>query len=51
MARIVVDGKSEFTVKRDLIKAGEVVELELDINRPNETVKKLPNNNCKKTIY
>ena len=48
VARIVVDGKSEFTVKRDLIKAGEVVELELDINRPNETVKKLPNTTVKK---
>ena len=47
VARIVVDGKAEFSVKKDLIKAGEVVEYELDINAPVPT-KKLPHTAVKK---
>lgn len=47
VARIVVDGKAEFSVKKDLIKAGEVVEYELDVNAPVPT-KKLPHTAVKK---
>lgn len=41
VARIVADNKSEFTIKRDIIKAGEVVEVELDL-KADQPTKKLP---------
>lgn len=47
VARVVVDGKAEFTIKRDLIKVGEVVEYELDINAP-VPAKVLPKTSAKR---
>ncbi|MGX7112021.1 CAP domain-containing protein [Gemella cuniculi] len=47
VARVTVDNKSEFIIKKDIVKAGEVVEYELNIKAEIPT-KKLPHTAVKK---